>query len=53
MVLFFEILLLEELFYESLMNKNGLDSLKFLEAISTKKISFYFESLFTAFSKYE
>ena len=37
----FEILLLEELFYESLMNKNGLDSLKFLEAISTKKKSIF------------
>ena len=41
LVLPFEILLLEELFYESLMNKNGLDSLKFLEAISTKKKSIF------------
>ena len=29
----------EELFYESLINKNGLDSLKFLEANSTKKVN--------------
>ena len=29
----------EELFHESLINKNGLDSLKFFEANSTKKVN--------------